>query len=264
VVDERKVKLMTRLEIYEQKELHKDIALSRFYKNDYVRYNVLKSIVAATIAYWTVIGTYIFLQFEDILVKLNENLDYFDLIYKILGYYVFFCIAYFFLSTFVYYYRYEMARPGLTEYNSNLRDLIELEGGPLHRGKLANTKVVAKETVSSDAPTEKKPQSQRVNRTAVIQQKQLQAEQKREQEILENVKQRNERIAAKNEEELRKQQLAQREQIEIRERRRQLEQQQLEQYRASQATEQARQNVYNNFQNSSNQDSQTGNSEGRE
>lgn len=233
MVDEKKVSLMTKLEIYEREQQNKSIPMSRFYKTDYVRYNVLKTIVAATIAYWLVIGLYIYLQFEDILAKLNE-IDYFDMIYKVLTTWALFCVVYFFFATFVYYIRYELARPGLTEYNSNLRDLIELQGGPAHRRKPIKGKVVAQSHVENSqtattAQTGKRPQ---VSRTAMIQQKQAEVDKVREEQIRENVKQRNERIASQNQQKLEEQRRKEMQQRAVRERREQMEREQLERLRA--------------------------------
>lgn len=257
MIDQKKVSLMTKLEIYEKEQQNKSIPMSRFYKTDYVRYNVLKTIVAATIAYWLVIGIYIYMQFEDILIKINE-IDYFDLVYKVLVTYVLFCVAYFFFATIVYYLRYELARPGLTEYNSNLRDLIELQGGPAHRRKKIKGRVVKTQVL------EEKPQvvvapgagtKGAVNRMAMIKQQQSEAEQLRARQIQENVKQRNERIAAQNAQKLEEQRKKEAQQRAVKERRERLEREQLERLRAANEQQTVRENyVYRNNQNAEGRD----------
>lgn len=240
MVEEKKVRLMTKLAIYEKKQNHKDISVSRFYKTDYVRYNVLKSIVAATIAYWLIVGIYIYLKFEDILAKLNE-VDYFDLMYKVLGTYAVVCVVYLVFTSAVYYVKYEFARPGLTEYNSNLRDLIEELGGPSHRRKPVKGKVVSKHQAAVALETEEgleqspyttRDRDGRVSRVAMVMQKQAEADRLREQQIVANVKERNERIANQNRERLLEQQKKEMQQRAVRERREQLEREQLDRLRA--------------------------------
>lgn len=259
MVDEKKVSLMTKLEIYEREQQNKSIPMSRFYKTDYVRYNVLKTIVAATFAYWLVVGIYIFMQFEDILAKLNE-IDYFDLVYKVLVTYVMFVVGYFFFATIVYYVRYELARPGLTEYNSNLRDLIELQGGPAHHRKKIKGKVV-KAQVIDDQPQVVAPASAStrtrgtVSRMDMIKKKQSEAEQVRAQQIQANVDQRNARIAAQNAQKLEEQRKREAQQRAVKERREQLEREQLERLRAENEQQAVRQNyMYQNNPNAEGRD----------
>lgn len=250
MVEEKKVSLMTKLAIYEKRQKHKDIPVSRFYKTDYVRYNVLKSIVAATIAYWLIVGVYIYLKFEDILAKLNE-VDYFEMMYKVLGSYAVVCVVYLIFASAVYYVRYEFARPGLTDYNSNLRDLIEEQGGPSHHRKPVKGKAVARHQATVvndlDGNLEQNPFATgdgqaKVSRVAMVKQKQAEADKLREQQIMANVKERNERIANQNRERLLEQRKKEMQQRAVRERREQLEREQLERLRAENEAAMQREN----------------------
>lgn len=262
VVDEKKVGLMTKVAIYEKHEKHRNLVMSRYYQTDYVRYNVLKTWVAATVAYWTIVGSYVFMKFDELLAKVND-IDYFDLMYKILGAYAVFCIIYFLFSSMVYHYRYIKSKPGLVEYNSNLRDLIELEGGPMHHGKLAESARVSTgghgnpaKKQTAEGGTSQKNTSTRVNRSEIVKQRIQEEERRKEAEILENVKLRNARIAAQNEEKLRQQRQAEEDRRRIQERRRQLEQEQMEKIRNERVQQMQRENhAYNNY---------TGNKEGRD
>ena len=49
MVNEDKVKLMTRLASYESGEGKKDIAILNYFRGDYIGFQVLKSIISATI-----------------------------------------------------------------------------------------------------------------------------------------------------------------------------------------------------------------------
>ena len=50
MVSEDKVKIMTRLALYEQKE-QKSIKSSKYYKNDYVGYNMINTALLITVCY---------------------------------------------------------------------------------------------------------------------------------------------------------------------------------------------------------------------
>lgn len=255
LIDEKKVGLMTRLAVYEKHEKRRNLVMSRYYQTDYVRYNVLKTWVASTVAYWLIVGAYAFMKFDELLAEIND-IDYFSLMYKILGGYVVFCLVYFLFSSMVYHYRYIKAKSGLVEYNSNLKDLIELEGGPMHHGKLIKNSEIG---VTSDkkpdekeaADSEKKEPRTVVNRSRIVEQRIQEEEKRKGEEIIENVRRRNER----NEEMLRikKQQEADRRRIQ--ERRKQIEQEQMEELRRMHMQQMNRENhVYNN----------TGSNEGRD
>lgn len=230
MIDERRVGLMTKLSIYEKHEKNKSLVLSRYFRNDYVRYSVLKTLIATTVAYWTVVAAYVMMSFDDILAELN-NIDYFDVMYKFLGYYVVCCLVLFVLSSLVYKYRYSKAKPGLIRYNSMLKELIEAEGGPMRKSKMvaaSDMKVVAERKKETDLTGAKQNPSNRVNRSEIVKRRIEEEEKIREQQIIENVRKRNERIAAKNDEELRKQQALLQEKKRIQQRRQQLEKEQMD------------------------------------
>lgn len=230
MVDESKVRLMTKLAIYEKHEKSRNLILSRYYKNDYVRLNILKTWIASTVVYWTVVASYVMMTFDDILAKIND-MDYFAVMYKLLGGYVVFCLVYFVLAYLVYSYRYSKAKPGLIKYNSNLKDLIELLGGPMHR-----TRVVANSQVKEAKPEARKadgavPPRNRVNRSQIVQQRQSEQDKIREQQIIENSKRLNAKAAAKNEERKKQEQAALAERQRIQQYRQQKEREQMERIR---------------------------------
>lgn len=263
MIDERKVALMTKLEIFENKERDKSLVMSRFYKNDYVRFNVLKTIVAATVVYWLAIGMYAYMGFDQILTKIN-SVDYFEVMYKLLGGYVAFCVCYYLFATLLYNYRYYKAKKGLIKYNVNLKKLIELEDGGASKGKVVENSdlsapVAEKKPLYENTQDEEtviaqpRPARQTVSRSDMVKQRMLAEEKRKEQEIIENVKKRNERIAAQNEEKLRQERLLQQERQRIQERRKQLEREQMEKIRNARMNQIERENheyMYSQHDNS--------------
>lgn len=226
MLDEKKVSLMTRLSIYEKKEKNDGLIMSKFFERDYVRYNILKALVSATIVYWLIVGAYVFISFEVILAKLN-NMDYFGIMYKILGGYVAFGFVYFVFSYLVYTYRYNKKRKGLARYNSDLRDLIELSGGPMHHAKLvkhSNINVIKEESENSDSSNKKSRNV--VNRTEIVNNKLRQEEEERNRQIIENSRRLEERRAARKASEEEKQRREEEARQEIRRKRMALEEEQ--------------------------------------
>ncbi len=228
MLDENKVRLMTRLSIFEKKEKNDALPMSRFFERDYVRFNVLKTLVAATIVYWTVVGAYVFISFEVILAQIN-NMDYFGVMYRILGWYVVFGFVYFVFAYLVYSYRYNSKRKGLARYNSDLKDLIELSGGPMHRGKLvknSNIKVIKDdEAVKKNASSENNNKNV-VNRTEMLNNRLKQEEEERNRQIIENSRRLEEQRAKKKALEEQKKREAEETRLQIRQRRMALEEEQ--------------------------------------
>lgn len=233
MVDEKKVSLMTKIAIYEKYESNRSLRLSRYYETDYVRFNVLKTLVAATVAYWLAIGVYVFMTFDDILVKINE-IDYFGIMYKMLGGYVVFCFLYFLFASMVYHYRYQKAKDGLIDYNSNLRDLIEAEGGPMHHGKVVSQRSSRVDNALTTRTTEEKQESRRqtVNRMELLRQREALEAEKKKQTILENVERMNKRNAESTQRQDDEARLREEDRRMIVERRKMLEQQQMDKLRS--------------------------------
>lgn len=199
MIDENKVALMTKIAIYEKKEGNRNLMISKYYKSDYVRFNVLKTMIAATIAFWAVVGAYVFIKFDDLLAKVSE-VDYFDVMYKVLGAYVFFLVAYFFFAQIVYSFRYSMAKPGLIAYNVNLKRLIEAYGGKRKKKKAKiNTKMLGT-VVDNEIEFDEAPQQTnkvKLKRTDMISKRKQQEEEERNQQIIENAQRRKEWLARK-------------------------------------------------------------------
>lgn len=125
MLDEEKIKLMTKVTIYEQNEEFDGLAMSNFYKEDYVKYGCLKTLIVATFAYWLTVAVYILLKFEKIMADLN-HVDYFKLISRLMVGYVIVMVVFYIYAFIVYNYKYAKARPGLVKYNRMLRKLIKL------------------------------------------------------------------------------------------------------------------------------------------
>ena len=63
MINEERVILMTRLASYEANEGKKDISVLNYFRNDFIGFQVLKSVIAATISFLALFAVYIFYNF---------------------------------------------------------------------------------------------------------------------------------------------------------------------------------------------------------
>lgn len=87
MINERKVRLMTKIAMDENGKLKEDIKLARYFMGDYIRLQVLKTLVAGTIAYLLIaisIGIYKF----EYLIENAVVLDYKGIGKQLLGWYI--------------------------------------------------------------------------------------------------------------------------------------------------------------------------------
>lgn len=125
MINEEKVKLMTKLAIYESKKGKKQLNISKYYKRDYVRYNMFKAVVAATVSFIMLLAIYVLVNAEDLLMSLNE-LDFMKEATKLGILYVVFILIYMIVARIIYARRYEQVKPDVIIYNHNLKKLKEM------------------------------------------------------------------------------------------------------------------------------------------
>ena len=125
MVNMRKVRLMTKLAIYEKTEGEEDIKLGKYFRRDYVRLKVLHNIVAVTIGYLMVLAMVIAYQME-YLIKEAVNLDYIGIGKTILGIYIIVVTIYTMAAMVGYSIYYDYSRKKLAKYFRMLRRLRSL------------------------------------------------------------------------------------------------------------------------------------------
>jgi len=125
MLDYKKIRLMTKLAVYEKKDGKEDIRLSKYYKTDYVRFQVLKTIIASTVAYALILGLIVFYNIE-YLVRNAVVLNYKLLGSYVLGFYIM-TITLFGLGALVgYSIKYDASRKKLSKYYKLLRRLRKI------------------------------------------------------------------------------------------------------------------------------------------
>lgn len=125
MLNNRKVRLMTRLAIYEQTEGKEDVRISKYFQTDYVRLNVLKSVVAITIGYLLILLLLI-LYHSEYLIREAVTLDYRGMVTRYAGIYVIILAVYGALCMIGYMIKYRASRKKLAKYFRMLRRLRSL------------------------------------------------------------------------------------------------------------------------------------------
>ena len=122
MLNERKIRLMTQLAIYEKNGGKEDIKLSKYYKGDYSRFQAWKTAVAITIGYILLLAVAAVYKLE-YLIDEAFSIDYEALGKKILGIYII-VLAIYFIGAYVGYgLKYAASRKRLARYFRMLRKL---------------------------------------------------------------------------------------------------------------------------------------------
>ena len=109
MLNENKIKMMTKMAIYEKNEGRQMIKNSRYFKGDYVAFGVLRTLIATTFAYIIMVILYVLCNLEKLVADIN-SLDY-AAVGKRLGiYYILMLIVYTIIAAMVYAYQYNHSR----------------------------------------------------------------------------------------------------------------------------------------------------------
>ncbi|OYO59446.1 hypothetical protein CG709_18640 [Lachnotalea glycerini] len=125
MLNEDRIKLMTKMAAYEMKQGKKEIPISKYYRIDYITYHMLKTAVSITIAFCLFVGmrgVYKADYFMENIHKINLIL----LGKSFFKYYAIFMLVYMILAYFVYMIKYSHARHGVKRYYGQLKRLSKL------------------------------------------------------------------------------------------------------------------------------------------
>ncbi|WP_343248525.1 hypothetical protein [Diplocloster hominis] len=122
MVNEEKIRLMTKLAIYEENDGKKEIPLASYFQSDYISYNVIKTAIFVTIAYAIILGLWAVCNMDYVLANLNPD-QLIVMIEKIVIIYVAVMLVYLICSYILYRIRYKQARKDLKDYYRLLKEL---------------------------------------------------------------------------------------------------------------------------------------------
>ena len=112
LLNENKIKMMTKMAIYEKNEGKSMLKTAKYFKGDYIAFGVLKTVIATTFAGVILLAMYFLCNAEGMIRDKKFAL-----------YYVLMLIVFCVIAGFVYYFRYENTRKGIKRYFSRLNKL---------------------------------------------------------------------------------------------------------------------------------------------
>ena len=125
MLDEERIRLMTRMAAYEEHEGKKDIAISGYFRGDYISFQLLKSAIYATVGFALAVAMYVLYNMETFLEDFYK-MDILEFLKDILSKYCLVLAIYLVISYFVYAYRYHKAKRHVKQYNQLLRALMQM------------------------------------------------------------------------------------------------------------------------------------------
>ncbi len=125
MINKRKVRLMTRTAMYEKHEGVKDLPKAKYYKGDYVRFNMWKTAIALTMAYLLILFLVGLYNFEYIILNLTL-INYTTLGITIAMIYIGLMILFLLIAYFVYSIGYDRAEKGINLYTKRLQKIFQL------------------------------------------------------------------------------------------------------------------------------------------
>ena len=127
MVNEERIKLMTRMAAYEKEEHRKNKKIVSFFKSDYISMQMLKSIVATTIAFAIMFGLYVLYDFE-VFMKEIYQMDVFEFAKSVIIIYLIFTGIILVITYVVSLYQYNRALQSTKLYYMNLKKLSRIYG----------------------------------------------------------------------------------------------------------------------------------------
>ena len=125
MLNEERIKLMTKMASYEANEGKRNVAIGSYFRGDYISLQVIKSIVSATIAFAICFALFVFYDFEMFMADIYK-MDVLSLGRNILLSYLGFTVVYSLLSYLAFTRRYSKAKRSLKMYYNNLKKLAYL------------------------------------------------------------------------------------------------------------------------------------------
>lgn len=124
MLDERKVRLMTRLAMYEQTQGREDFKVSEYYRKDYAGIHVFSSILWVTVGYVCVAALIVLSGLEALMESLSGSLMIMLFLIFIVGY-IGTVVIFAIITSHIYNQKHKDARMRVKKYNHNLTRLLK-------------------------------------------------------------------------------------------------------------------------------------------
>ena len=125
MLDKDKIRIMTKLAIYEQNEGKKDLPLSKYYRSDYMTVKMINSAITMSIGFVLLLVAAALMSIEKLLSEM-VRMDLISFGLKILACYVIAFIINMVVTYIIYSYKFKKSRKNLKSYNDMLKELYKL------------------------------------------------------------------------------------------------------------------------------------------
>ncbi|MCI8483786.1 MAG: hypothetical protein HFH41_05555 [Lachnospiraceae bacterium] len=126
MLNEERIRLMTKMAVYETGEGREYMPIKQYYRRDYVSYEMIKTFITSTIAFGILFFFWMLYKMEDMTDFFNGK-DLPELGIFILVRYIIFIVIYQVIAYIVYVRRYKKATASVKEYYSNLKKVQRLQ-----------------------------------------------------------------------------------------------------------------------------------------
>ncbi len=122
MLNEERIILMTKMASYEEHEGKKNVAIGNYFRSDYIGFQLLKSVISATVAFLIVFGMFVFYDFEMFMQDIYK-MDLLSFAKNVLIAYAVTVGGYTVITYIVCVKRYNRAKQSLKCYYNNLKKL---------------------------------------------------------------------------------------------------------------------------------------------
>ena len=125
MLDEKRIRLMTRMASYEEGAGKKNIEIASYFRADYITFNVVKTAISATVAFIVILAVYIYYNMESFIADIYK-IDLVGMGRRLLTFYIATLLVYCIIAFIVYTIRYNRAKKSVTGYSNALKKLSEM------------------------------------------------------------------------------------------------------------------------------------------
>ena len=125
MLSEEKIKLMTKLAIYEQKEGRIDLPTSKYYKSDYLSIKMINSTITVSVGYVLLLLIFVVVNAENLITK-AIGMDIMSIVRTLLVSYIAVIIINGIVTYIVYSRKFKQSRENLKIYNGMLKELYAI------------------------------------------------------------------------------------------------------------------------------------------
>ena len=125
MLSQERIKLMTKMAVYEENEGKKYMSIGSYFRSDYMGMQVIRSVICGTLAFFLLAGLYVYYHFETMMQDIYK-MDLLLLGRRVLFYYIVFIAAYSVITYVIYSFRYSRAKRSLKHYYYHLKQLAAI------------------------------------------------------------------------------------------------------------------------------------------